>query len=68
MAKKKARKKSKDAVKPLPSSAVAGAKETLRAIRDEAKDCLGSGNRRPLQTILALVETGLCQLSGKPIA
>ncbi len=39
--------------------------DTFRAIREEAKAAITSGGRRPLQKILALVETGLKGLSGK---
>ena len=59
---KKDTKAAKTEKKPKTKTNVAA---TLRAIREEAKVALSSGGRKPLNTILALVETGLKESSGK---
>ncbi len=66
MARKAKKDKSAKAAKPAKAAKKnKSVAETLRAIRDETKKALSSGGSKPLNTVLALVETGLKQCSGK---
>ena len=64
-----ARKKKTESVVDAPEKTakinVSAISKTFRAIRDEAKVAYNTGGKRPISTILALVQTGLDQLTGK---